>query len=130
VGGDADALRDLIEGTGFNQGLFNPEQVDARLDAMIGSKVSLKQGSAGTVDLQLIALVRIPPEQVAAYQALPVERALQFAAEITGLDPAVLAQDLFVFETCGWRLPGEAQITDLPATSSAVYLGLAGAVGE
>lgn len=130
VGGDADALRDLIEGTGFNQGLFNPEQVDARLDAMIGSKVRLKQGSAGTVDLQLIALVRIPPEQVATYQALPVERALRFAAEFARLDPAMLGQDLFIFETCGWRLPGEAQITDLPATSSAVYIGLAGVEGD
>ncbi len=130
VGGDADALRDLIEGTGFNQGLFMPEQVRTRLDTLIGSEVHLHQGSVTVDDLKLIALVRIPPEQVTTYQALPVERALQFAAELAGLDLAVLAQDLFVFETCGWRLPGEAQITDLPATSSAVYLGLAGAVGE
>ncbi len=107
-----------------------PKQVDARLDALKGSQIRLKQGSAGTVNLQLIALVRIPPEQVATYQALPIEEALRFAAGFARLDPAVLGQDLFVFETCGWRLPGEAQIADLPATSSAVYIGLAGVMGD
>lgn len=124
VGGEADAFRDLIEGTGINQGLFNVYDVDIRMEALRGAEMTVRQGDQIVTDLELVGLVRIPPEELPTYMSFPVEKLLDFAVQSAGLDPALLEQDLLVLETCGWHLPGEDP-HGLENTSSSIYLALA-----
>lgn len=123
VGGEADALRDLIEGTGINQGLLGVNEVAERMEAIKGAEVAIRQGDEAVTGLALIDLVRISPEDLATYMALPVEKVLDYAVQTAGLDPAFLSEDLLILETCGWKLPGEDHY-NLDSTSSSIYLAL------
>lgn len=123
VGGEADTLRDLIEGTGVNQGLLDIYDVVEKMESLQGSEIALRQGDETISGMELVDLVRISPANLATYMALPVEKTLDYAVQIAGLDPDLLGQDLLVMETCGWRLPGEDNY-NLENTSSSIYLAV------
>ena len=126
VGGEAEAFRNFLEGTGFNQGYYKLAQVTKNAQSLAGSTVQISQGGQVRTGLELISILRIPPEYLDAYMALPVEKILSFAVEITGIDPAIFNQALVIFETCGWQLPDEDLIEGHTVTSSSVYLGIIG----
>ena len=123
-GGEAEGFRDLIEGTGFNQALYSSDRVNQNIQDLLGSQISITQGATTLSGRTLIAIVRIPPQHMATYLDLPIEKTLEFALEINQLDPVILNQDLFVIETCGWKLPNESPIPGTIYTNFAVYLGL------
>lgn len=123
---EAEAFRDLVEGTGSYQALYNEEKIRLRLQALAGAKIKVAQGESQIEGLSLSTVVRIPPEHMADYMQTPVEELLDFAVEINALNSDLLSQDLLVFETCGWRLPGEMPVPGVPDTSTSVYLGVIG----
>jgi hypothetical protein len=120
----------MLEGTGFNRALHKLERVNKNVQSTVGSPVVLEQGSHELTGLELIAILRIPPEYLDAYMALPVEQILLFAVEINGVDPEIFDQTLLIFETCGWQLPDENPIEGHTVTSSSVYLGIIGVTGH
>ncbi|MBE0408139.1 MAG: hypothetical protein IBX69_00220 [Anaerolineales bacterium] len=124
VGGEGEKFRSVIEGTGINQGLYTTVQVNHNAQMITGAGISLLQGSVEITGLELIAVARIPPQHLGAYMTLPVEKTLDFAVAIGVLNPAILVQDLLVFETCGWRLPGETEVSGFGDTTGSVYLGV------
>ena len=123
-GAEAEAFRDYLEGTGFFQALHTEEQVQGTVESLIGSVIRIHQGELITEGFQLIEIIRVPPTHFNDYLALPIEKTLDYAIEVTRLAPSILDQDLLVFETCGWKLPGEAPVNGLDYTSNAIYLGL------
>ena len=126
VGAAAEAFRHYLEGTGFNQGQYNLSQVTKHADSLEGSAVQLLQGAQKVTGLEVISVLRIPPESLDAYMALPVEEIIPFAIQVTGIDPDVFDQSLLIFETCGWQLPDEDPVEGHTVTSSSVYLGIIG----
>ena len=122
LGGEGDDLRNLLEGTGINQGLFKPDQVLNVAKSLIGSEIRIEQGDRKISDLTLSRVIRIPPEYVETYTALPVEDTLEYAVKVASLDRTILNDNLMVIETCGWRLPGEEEIAGLNDMSYSVYL--------
>jgi len=124
LGAEAEPFRDLVEGTGIHQALYDEEKIRRHLQGMAGSKIKISQWETQIEGLSLATVVRIPPEHMADYMQTPVEELLDFAVEINAMDPNLLSQDLLVFETCGWRLPGEAPVPGVPDTSTSVYLGV------
>jgi hypothetical protein len=125
VGGEGQAFRHAVEGSGLNQAAFTRKQVQADLKTLQGASVKISQGKKTVEGFELVALTRIPAQYVDAYFALPVEEALELAES---LDPAFAAQihpslPLAVFETCGWKMPGEPWAPGVTATTGSVYLG-------
>ena len=124
MNGEGEMFRNLVEGTGINQALYTTDQVTKNIQSLIGSQVIIKQGDMEITELALAAIVRIPPNEIETYLALPIEQTLAFAIEITGMSEELLSQDLFIIETCGWRLPDEDQNLNSPHTMSSIYLGI------
>ncbi|HAF49068.1 MAG TPA: hypothetical protein DCL08_07505 [Anaerolineaceae bacterium] len=130
MGGEADALRDLFEGTGINQGLYNKNEVQHNLKTLKGSEIRVKQGDQKITSLALQGVARISPEYYLTYTALPAQEALDFAIRRLSLDPELFKQDLLIIETCGWRLPDELEVDGLKDTSNSVYLAFVQFVGD
>jgi hypothetical protein len=128
IGGDADSLRDLVEGTNFNQGKYSSNEVQHRIEMLVGSKINLSQGEEAVQGLTLLSIIRVPPENINEYRQLPVEYTLDYAAGLTSLDQSFFDQDLLVIETCGWRLPDDMEVEGWANTSYSVYLALIGLV--
>jgi hypothetical protein len=131
IGGEAEALRRALEGTGLNQAAFSLETVQSLLDSLPGTPVYLWQGGdrAGErASLQVLAAVRIPAGKVEAYYRLPVDAALARAAEDNPSLAQALSsgQPLLIIETCGWRHPQDPRVPGLPDTSASVYLVVIG----
>ncbi len=126
VGGEGQAFRHAVEGSGLNQAAFTRKQVQTNLKALQGAAVTISQGKKTVAGFELVALTRIPAGDVDAYFALPVEEALKLAEN---LDPAFATHirpdmPLAVFETCGWKMPGEPWAPGVSATTGSVYLGV------
>jgi hypothetical protein len=124
IGGEAQPLRNALEGTGFDQAALPLSQVRKNLQALLGSEVIIKQGDSEQADLEIVAAVRLPARLVRDYINTPVSDALTTAAQY---DPDLShlidsGQPLIVVETCGWRLPGEPNPDNLPDTSASIYL--------
>ena len=126
VGGEAQELRNLIEGTGINQALFTKKQVKKNIQSIAGSKVSLTQSKGGIEGLQVAAILRVAPEHLEEYLDLPVEKSFDYAMQLSGIDPDSLNQNLFVLETCGWQLPDEVNLAGFPNTTGSIYLVVIG----
>ena len=124
VGGEGEEFRNALEGTGINQGLLTADRVETNIRAFFGAGISLFQGEKESLGHELIAVVRIPPEHLQVYLALPVEKALDFALELNALQPVIYQHNLLVLETCGWWLPGDRQAPGVSGTTGSVYLGL------
>ncbi len=130
MGGEADALRDLFEGTGINRALYNKDEVLHNLKTLKGSEIRVKQGDLKITGLALQAVARISPEDYSTYTKLSAQEAVDFANRQLSLDPELFNQDLLIIETCGWRLQDEGQVEGLENTSSSVYLGFVHFVGN
>jgi hypothetical protein len=126
VEGEAEGFRRWIEGLGVNRAAFSPSQVQARLQALAGAEVVVLQGKKRLEGFTLAVTARIPPRWINAYFDYPLEEALTYAADLQPqLKPFVQTDSpLLIFETCGWRLPGEAWFKGVTSTSASVYLGL------
>lgn len=126
VGGEAQRLRNAIEGTGINQAKFDLEKVINKLDALNGSSVSILQDGKEITGLKLVATSRIPAKSIADYFNAPVTEALSLSA---GIDPDILEyvdpfRPQLVIETCGWKMRGEPWAEEVTPTTASVYLGI------
>jgi len=126
VGGEAQAYRHALEGTGKDQAGLRLHQVKANLAALTGSEVTITQGKTVLSGLTLAGTARIPPTYLKEYFDLPIQDILAFAG---GLNPAVASlldsdQPQILFETCGWRMPGEPWVDGITPTSASIYLGV------
>lgn len=124
VGGEGQALRGALEGTGINRAGFSLERIQANLEAVQGAPVSLRAGDQQVDGVQVLAAVRVPPEKIEAYFAVPVDEAL---AELADASPALRGalesgQPLLIIETCGWRHPAERWAPSVSDTTGSVYL--------
>lgn len=124
AGGEAEAFRQAVEGAGLNQAGFPLKRVYLNLAALQGAEVVITQGKRRLTGFRLASVGRIPPRQVRSYFEQPVQQALAFSAGLqASLEPFVNSPEpLLVFETCGWRLPGEPGSQKLPAASASAYL--------
>jgi hypothetical protein len=124
IGGDGQALRHALEGTGFNQAAFRLDEIQRQMDALHNAQVSIQQGAFTASELRVRAAARVPPDQLDAYFSSPVTEALARLAE-TDADLAKALKSrrpLLVIETCGWRNPQEAGLPGATDTTGAVYL--------
>jgi hypothetical protein len=126
VGGEAQAYRHALEGTGKDQAGFRLRQVKATLNALTGSEVTITQGETVLRGLTLAGTARIPPTRLEEYYDTPIQDILAFAGR---LNPALVPllhpdQPQIIFETCGWRMPGEPWVKGITPTSASIYLGV------
>ncbi len=120
--GEAEPLRDHLEGMGINRAALPLEQIRQNLLDLRGLPVTLEQGEKVVSDLKVLAAVRITPDRLDRYFALQIPDALRLAA---GLEPDfadALDDPVLMIETCGWRHPDEAWLPGLSDTSASIYL--------
>ena len=79
-GGEGQAFRHAIEGTGINRAAFSLDKVDANLKALQDVQVSISENGDETGGFLLRGVLRIPASQIEAYFALPIEEALKLSA--------------------------------------------------
>ncbi len=123
VGGEGQALRSALEGTGFNQASFSLAEIQRNLENLPGAAVTLTQGKRSS-DLRVLAAARIPPARLADYFSQPVDQSLSAAAQDYPDLAAALAsqQPLLIIETCGWKHPQEPWLPGVTSTTGSVYL--------
>ena len=126
VGGEAQTLRNAIEGTWINSSAFNLKKIHSKLRTLEGSQVVISQGEHEVRDLGFIVGGRIPAEEYQNYLKTPIYDALRFASELDEDFSRVIYPDRpqIVIETCGWKLRGEARAPGLTDTSASIYLGV------
>lgn len=124
VGGEAQPLRHALEGTVYNQAGLSLRQVLKNLRQLTGSPVRISQDGQEITGLEIAAAIRLPAALVKEYIQTPASQALDFAAQYAPELEGFLNPDrpLIVLETCGWRMPGEAQGNRLPETSASIYI--------
>jgi hypothetical protein len=123
-GGEAQSYRNALEGTLINSGAYTPKKVQSNMNALDGAKVVITQGKKSVDGFELSFVSRIPPRSLKKYLSTSVLSVLGMAASIRGNLNYQTAPDQpqLVFETCGWRLPGEALGPVSTATSAAIYV--------
>ena len=126
VGGEAQAFRHAIEGTGINRAGYAVTKVQDNLNALAGTDVAISQGNQQFNGFSLVGVTRIHPSYVHDYLGMSIDQALAFA---TQLDPALMAaidpsRPVLVFETCGWKMPGEPWYPGISATTGSIYVGV------
>jgi hypothetical protein len=74
----------------------------------------------------LTAVSRVPAKKVNNYLGASIPQALAYAAHLDeDLTPALASgEPLLIFETCGWRVPGERKAARVPLSSASIYLGV------
>lgn len=128
VGGEADPLRDALEGTGFNRAGLPLERIAANLRDLHGAPAALEQSATRVDGLRVLAAVRVPPDRLESYYRRPFDDAL---VEAAAGNPALRqaldgGAHLLAIETCGWRHPAEPWYPGVTDTSAAVYLVIIG----
>lgn len=128
VGGDGQALRHALEGTWLNAAALSMQQVLTNLAALQDAPVLIKQSEEIAEGLRVLAAVRVPAVQLEAYFSLPVDEALDFAAQSSAELTQALAsgQPILVIETCGWHHPEEPYAPGVTGTSASIYLVIIG----
>jgi len=126
VGGEAQAYRNTLEGTLVNSGAYTVKRVHSNMNALEGAIVTISQGGRTVENLELSFISRVPPRSLRKYLSAAVYDALDLAASIggNGSYPMAPGQPQLVFETCGWRLPGEALSSVATATSASIYIAV------
>ncbi len=124
VGGEGEALRLALEGSGIDEAGLEISQIRANMSALRGSTASLALGEKSLGDLELIALDRIPAMDVPHYFGIPFDSALRaVASDNPDLQDALASgSPLLMFEICGWHVPGEVW-NEGGSTSASIYLG-------
>ena len=126
VGGEAQALRHALEGTGINQAAFSIRQIQANLQILEGSSVRITQGERTLDGLLLTHAGRVTAQKIESYFRAPLEQALATAAAV---DPSLLpavnpAVPQLVIETCGWKSREEPWAAGVTSTTASIYLGI------
>jgi hypothetical protein len=126
IGGEAETYRRAVEGMGLDRAGFSLKLIRSNMASLEGASVEIKQGDQLLDGLVLTSTVRLPPPLLSEYFSVPAKQAFMLAASSSqhlerSPDPAGTA---LVFETCGWRLPGEAWAPGVTSTTGSVYLGL------
>lgn len=126
VGGQSEAFRRAVEGSGLDSALFSLSTIQDNLRALEGAAVELHLGDGSRIDLTLVGVARIPPIDLAQYFALPVDQALDIAAFYNpALDPVLESDEpLLAFEICGWKVAGESGAEEFDRTTGSIYFGL------
>ena len=124
VGGEGQALRHGIEGTGINRAGKGLADTLALLELMKGTEIVLSQGSFSRSDLVVRATLRIPASGLADYFSRPFTDALYQAAEknddLQGLLKS--GEPIIFIETCGWRMAEEPWVQGVYDTTSSIYI--------
>ncbi len=128
VAGEGQPLRHALEGSWLNAAAFPMQQIRENLASLQNADVRIEQGSTSAEGIRVIAAVRVPAEQVNEYFSLPVNDALNLAAQFSTEAAEALSsnQPLLVIETCGWRHPEESIAPGTSSTSASVYLVIIG----
>ena len=126
IGGEGQAFRNSIEGTGFDRARFSLEEITSNLKNLHGAQVTVFQGNRVLVGLTLSTATRIPATAVREYFELPIPQALDLAGELDQSMSSYLhpEQPQIIFETCGWVVPGESGAKEVSPTTGSVYLGV------
>jgi len=126
IGGEGQAYRHAMEGTGYDQAALSLKEIQKNVSALAGAQVVITQGDKQVGGFTLRGTSRVPARSVQAYFDLPLPEALGLAAQVDpSLQPYVAPnQPQIVFETCGWRAPGESWVRGLRNTRAAVYIGV------
>jgi hypothetical protein len=123
-GGEGESFRNLVEGTGVNQGLYTSSQVSEIAQTLAGSEVTVNQGNTIINGLTLTLIARIPPESLDTYLTLPIEQTLTYGMALGIFSPEIFNSNVLVIETCGWLLPSDMQNPNYPNTTQSIYLGI------
>jgi hypothetical protein len=126
LGGEGEAFRSAVEGTGLDLAFFTSARIRHNMQALAGSPAWIQSGSLGRDDLSLAVVVRIPPVRLEEYFAFPFDEALSAVAEDSPELQAALDSGgpLLIFEICGWQIPGEAMAPEVSPTTASIYLGV------
>jgi hypothetical protein len=126
IGGEGQAFRRAMEGTGLLGAAYNLKKIQANLNAWEGARVVIIQGKKRYEGFRLTTLSRVPARHINNYLSASVPQALDFAAHLDEdlISPIASGEPLLVFETCGWRVPGERRAARVPVSSASIYLGV------
>jgi hypothetical protein len=126
MGGEGQAFRHAMEGTGINRAGFSLNEVRQHLRALEGAEVVILQGKRRYEGFTLSVAARLPSKSMRAYFNTPIWGALDFAAGFDEMLSELRDSDLplLVFETCGWKMPGEPLGRGATDTTASVYLGV------
>lgn len=126
IGGQGEAFRRAVEGSGLDSAGYNLSQIQSNLDRLQNAPVSLSVGDNPTKNLTLIGVSRIPPGEVEAYFSRPVDEALELVIRYNpALQPALgSGEPLLAFEICGWLVEGEGWSPGVSSTTGSIYFGL------
>lgn len=126
IGGEAETYRRAVEGIGLNRAAFSIKLIRSNLARLEGAPVKLIQGDRVLDGLALAAAARVPPALIRDYFHGPVEQAMALAATVNPSLEGYLNPDspVLVFETCGWKLPGEPWAPGVSSTTGSVYVGV------
>ena len=124
ISGEGQQLRHALEGTGINTAGLGSAEILANLDQLQGAIASLHQGTTHLDYLSVVAAMRIPPDQIEAYYALPFLAAVDWAA---GGDEDLRqrledGEPLIFIETCGWPVIGEGAAAGEYYGTGSIYL--------
>jgi hypothetical protein len=126
IGGEGQAFRQAMEGTGLVGAAYNLKKINANIKAWEGARVVITQGKKRMEGFTLSVVSRVPARQINNYLGASIPQALAFAAHLDeDLTPALASgEPLLIFETCGWRVPGERRADRVPLSSASIYLGV------
>ena len=126
MGGEGQAYRQAMEGSGINSAGLSLKEVRAHLRALQGAEVVILQGKRRYGGYILAAAARIPSRYLKTYFESDIQDALAFASSLDE-NLAALANGgmpLLVFETCGWKMASEPWARGVTSTTASVYLGV------
>ena len=126
VGGEGEAFRQAVESTSIYGAGFTLDQIQANLAALQNTPGHLSLGGEDLVELELVALARVPAADLQPYFDLPYDEALEMVARQNDRVRLALdsGADLLAFEICGWYVGGEAWGSESSPTTASIYLGL------
>ncbi|GAP05625.1 hypothetical protein ATHL_00466 [Anaerolinea thermolimosa] len=126
IGGQGEAFRRAVEGTGLDSAGYSLSRIQANLDRLQNVPVSLSLGENLSKNLILLGVARIPPGEVESYFSRPVDEALELVTRYNpALQPALDSREaLLAFEICGWLVEGEGWSPGVSSTTGSIYFGL------
>jgi hypothetical protein len=126
LGGEGEAFRSAVEGTGLDLAFYSFAQIRQNMGALAGAPARLQSGELNRDDLNLAAVTRIPPRRLAEYFEMPFDQALADEALQSPVLQAALdsGEPLLMFEICGWQIPGEEMAPQVSPTTASIYLGV------
>ena len=106
VGGQGEAFRWAVEGSGINSAIFPLARIQENLAGLEDAPVILEMGTDSLDGLELSGVARVPPSALEDYFRLPFDDALALAAQSNQTLARALDKQgdgLLIFEICGCR---------------------------